>query len=262
MIAIQEHLDAAGEHSTDAAALGLVPPPDLAVQFGGGDFLRIGRNLLQRLVDWCGLLPSERVLDAGCGAGRAAVPLTGYLGSLGCYEGFDVYPLGVQWCRTHLTPIFPNFRFQVVDVYNALYNPAGTVHARDFRFPFQDASFDLALLNSVFTHMLPEDVLGYVGELARVLDRGGRAYVTWFLLDEQSLRIGPERTVGVRMAHRCGPCYLQNRADPEEAVGYARGFVLDLFRNAGLEVVDVRPGAWRGIKSGHYQDVTVVRVAN
>ncbi|SKA83097.1 Methyltransferase domain-containing protein [Paucidesulfovibrio gracilis DSM 16080] len=254
MIAMQEHL----ERSLDAVSLGLIPPQELAIQFGGGDFVRIGRNLLHRLVDWCGLLPSERILDVGCGAGRAAVPLTGYLSPHARYFGFDVYPFGVDWCRQNLTPAFPNFLFQTVHVNNALYNPAGSIPARDFVFPCEDRSADLVLLNSVFTHMLPEDMIAYMKQIARVLDHCGRAYVTWFLIDDESRRLDRETSVGVYLRHGVGPCRLQNRQDPEEAIGYDISFVHHVVRHAGLRLADVRRGSWRGIRSGHYQDVTIL----
>lgn len=240
-----------------AAELGLLPPADLAVCFGGGDYVAIGRRLLERLVERCGLLPDERVLDVGCGAGRAAVPLTGYLSAAGRYEGFDTYPFGVQWCREHLTPAFPNFRFRVADVYNALYNPFAAVRARDYRFPFPDGGFDLAILNSVFTHMLPEDMVGYCGQLARVLDAGGRVYATWFLLDDATralLRAGRGR---MRFGSRYGVCFLENPDDPEEAVGYERSFALRALERAGLRVREVLEGDWSGRSAAHYQDVIV-----
>ncbi|MGE4292037.1 MAG: class I SAM-dependent methyltransferase [Desulfovibrio sp.] len=249
------------EHGMDGAvSLGLLPPHDLAICFGGGDFVKIGQNLLRRLVDWCGLLPSERVLDVGCGAGRAAVPLTSYLSAHGRYEGFDTYPFGVNWCQENITPAFPHFRFQTVDVYNALYNPFGKVRARDFRFPYADDSFDLVLLNSVFTHMLPEDMVGYVSELARVLDQGGRAYLTWFLLDGETRRIMSEGRGVLRFRHRFGACCLENPGDPEEAVAYERSFAIKVLQAAGLRVREWHPGNWSGRRSENHQDVLVVEV--
>ena len=42
--------------------------------------------------------PGERVLDVGCGIGRMARPLAGYLTGDGSYDGFDVNREGIRWC--------------------------------------------------------------------------------------------------------------------------------------------------------------------
>lgn len=236
----------------------LLPPHELALCFGGGDFLKIGRGLVRRMRDWAGLTPESRVLDVGCGVGRAAVPLTAFLSPAGRYEGFDTYPFGIDWASANITPHFPNFRFRSVEVFNNLYNPAAPVRARDFVFPYEDASFDFVLLNSVFTHMLPEDVLGYLGQIARVLAPGGRVYCTWFLMNpdaREQLRQNPG--TAIRLEHGYGKFFVDNREDPEEAVGYEESFARGMLGSAGLDVRGVRPGSWCGRKAPNYQDVVV-----
>lgn len=238
----------------------LVPPGNLSICFGGGDFLGIGKRLVQRLIDWGGLLPSERVLDVGCGVGRAAVPLTDYLSEQGSYEGMDTYPFGIEWASENITPHFPNFRFRFVDVFNNLYNPGAPVRAADFVFPYSDASFDLVLLNSVFTHMLPEDVVGYLGQIDRVLDVGGRIYCTWFLMNDEArelLRANPDRPVSLQ--HGFGSFYVHNPEDPEEAVGYEERFAGSMLRRLGFTIETVSLGGWCGRSASHYQDIIVAR---
>ncbi|MGE4553633.1 MAG: class I SAM-dependent methyltransferase [Desulfovibrionaceae bacterium] len=241
----------------------LVPPEEVAICFGGGgDFLRLGLNMLRRMVDWADLRPTDRFLDVGCGAGRAAVPLTHWLDPQTPYLGFDVFALGLDWCRDHITPRHPNFRFERVDVLNRLYNPAGRILPRDFTFPCADAGVDLVLLNSVFTHMLPEDMVRYLHEIARVLAPGGRAYLTWFLLDEATearMRANPRE---VHFTKRFGPFWVQNVADMEEAVAYDRAFALGCLAQAGLTADEPRPGHWPGKAGGrgaggNFQDVIV-----
>ncbi|MEF2145703.1 MAG: methyltransferase domain-containing protein [Desulfovibrionaceae bacterium] len=246
----------------DTSAKGVpLPPEDLTLCFGGGDFQRIGRNLLNRMIEWGGLLPSERVLDVGCGCGRAAIPLTRYLSDLGRYEGFDIYPFGVDWCRENVTPRHSNFRFQTVDVFNALYSPFSKVRASEFVFPFEDRAFDFVLLNSVFTHMLPEDVVNYVRQIGRVLEQGGRAYLTYFLLNAETRALLAENRTGITMRHKFGACHLDNPEDPEEAVGYEDAFALNVLAASGLRVRRIYPGAWSGRKAPNFQDVVIVEKA-
>jgi len=65
--------------------------------------------------------------------------------------------------------------------------------ASDYRFPYDDASFDVVSAASVFTHMLPEAAERYF-RTARVLKRGGRAVFSCFLLDNDVA--GRERPLG------------------------------------------------------------------
>ena len=61
-------------------------------------------------------------LDVGSDIGRMARPMVGYLRPPGAYEGFDVVPEGVEWCRRRYEA-HPHFRFQIADVRNGLYRP-------------------------------------------------------------------------------------------------------------------------------------------
>jgi hypothetical protein len=86
----------------------LTPPPRLLT--GGPHYREIGEEFKAHMIGLGGLRRSDRVLDIGCGEGRMAVPLLDYLE--GDYEGFDFVPIGIVWCRRHITRRNPKFRFQ------------------------------------------------------------------------------------------------------------------------------------------------------
>ena len=242
----------------------LVPPARLMF-IGGGrrDFRALGDSWLRTLVRVGRIEPGERVLDVGCGVGRMAVALTGHLSAEGRYDGFDIVHDGIAWCQKAITSRYPNFRFQHADIYNKEYNPTGAVRAAEYVFPYADASFDFAFLTSVFTHMLPEDVVHYLRELHRVLRPGGRCAVTWFVLDDEARRridaglAGPLRS----FRHRLGDCWVVNRATPEAAVGYDEVKVRDLYRQAELTLRDpILYGSWSGpprSANPHGQDIVI-----
>jgi hypothetical protein len=71
----------------------VAPPHRLGGFIGEGDFAEIGRTFKEHFVEVGGLERSDRVLDIGCGTGRMAAPLVGWLD--GSYEGFDVSPVGI-----------------------------------------------------------------------------------------------------------------------------------------------------------------------
>ena len=164
---------------------GQLAPPKRLIFIGSGNFTEIGNLFKDEFVEHNILSPESNVLDVGCGIGRSAIPLTGYLKS-GRYEGFDIIKTGINWCNKHIASRFPNFRFTLVDLSNDLYKNSGGL-AQNFTFPYPDNSFDLVIVLSVFTHMVEEEVERYFSEISRVLKTGGHCYSTFFILNESSV---------------------------------------------------------------------------
>ena len=162
-------------------------PPRRRQFVGRGDFAATGEEFLAHFLELAGLAPADRVLEVGCGIGRMARPLARFLDpAQGSYEGFDVDREGIGWCRRAYARRHPNFRFQVADLYNRRYHPGGQHSASEYRFPYDDASFDLVIATSVFTHLLEQEADHYLAETARVLAPGGRLFATFFVLDDDS----------------------------------------------------------------------------
>lgn len=239
----------------------LVPPRRLAAAGGSRDeFRAIGEHWVKTFTGQGGLARSDRVLEVGCGVGRTAAVLTAYLDDLGSYEGMDVSPRGVEWCRRSITARFPGVRFHVSDVHNGKYNPAGRVHASEYRFPWRDGEFDFVFLTSVFTHMLPRDVDNYLGEIARVMRPGARCVITYFLLNDASraqLARG-EVQRGREFAHEVEGCLAVHRENPEIAVAYPEPVVRDLYERHRLRILRTYYGAWcHTPEARHSQDYIV-----
>ena len=222
-----------------------LPPPELNF-VGDGDFATIGEHFLTILTEHAGLRPHHRVLDVGCGIGRLAAPLTRYLDARGRYEGFDVVDVGIDWCRREVTPRFPHFRFQLADVYSGSYHPRGRYAACEYEFPYADGAFDVVVLTSVFTHMLPADVANYVAQVARVLKPGGTALATFFLRNAESERLTAAGRSRVTFHPRRG-YGTANPRQPEDAICYDEAHVLGLLGLWGLAPAGpVHYGAWCG----------------
>ncbi|MEP3888944.1 MAG: class I SAM-dependent methyltransferase [Hellea sp.] len=213
-------------------------PPKRKTFIGGGDFIAVGDAFFGTLKRH-GLTPDMDVLDVGCGQGRMARPMTEFL--TGRYEGFDIDKSGITWCQDEYKDA-PNFTFHHADVFNARYNKTGGVAAKDFRFPFDDNSFDRIFLTSVFTHMFKDDVENYLSEIARVLKPGGKCLATWFLLDEISRE---SQHPVMNFAHDVDEVSRTTvKSNPEAAIAFDLEFARELYTKSGLKIEDIEYGKW------------------
>lgn len=234
-------------------------PPRRLLWNGEKDYREEGKRYLGFFIDLAQLSPDEKVLDVGCGAGRMAVALTGYLSSQGSYEGFDIREDAIRWCRDEISSRFPNFRFLSADLHSRHYNPAGSGDASRYRFPYPDNSFDFVFLTSVFTHMTGQAMEHYLAETARVLRPEGRSFVTYFLLNQDSLRGIEANQSSFHFGFRSGPCRSISESDPESAIAYDETYIRTVYRETGLMIKEpVYCGCWcRKDKTWGQQDIII-----
>ncbi|OBK34787.1 hypothetical protein A5658_10995 [Mycobacterium sp. 1245111.1] len=199
------------------------------------------------------------MLDVGCGSGRTALPLSGYLNRQGRYAGFDIAKEAIAWCTENISKSFPNFDFIVADVQRKRYNPTGKYRPSDFRFPYPDGSFDVVLVVSEFTRMLPADVKHYMSEIVRVLKPGGRSLITFFLLNEESSALSEEGKGSITFEHEMHGARVADVENPEAAIAYPEAVVRALYEECGLEVREpLHYGTWCGRTNGMSgQDVVI-----
>ena len=234
-------------------------PPDDMNFVGAGDFRFVGNHLCELVKGNCGLNADDRILDVGCGIGRMAIPLTQYLSTEGRYEGIDIVESGIKWCQERVTPRYPNFRFTLADVYNKMYNASGRKKAEKYKFPYKDKSFDLVILTSVFTHMLGTPMENYLSQIARVLDIGGRCFITYYVRTEESAaRIARGQSAYNFVTYRDG-CWLHDPKNPEHAVCYDLDRIEDLYKRYGLEIQKRDFSGWSDGSAAGAQDYIVAR---
>ena len=143
---------------------GALPPPALLqnVQVTPfvNEFIRIGGRSARAIRESIGsrIAANARVLDFGCGCGRAALPLS--QSTRWELFGCDIDAPAVSWLASTIDP----GRFRV----NGARPPL----------PFDTASFDAVYAVSVFTHFSAEEHRAWAVELSRVLKRGGVAAIT------------------------------------------------------------------------------------
>lgn len=235
------------------------PPRRIRSDVGDGDFKAIGNEYLKIFIDICNLKPNEKVLDVGCGIGRIAVPLTRFLNKDGRYDGFDIVRSSIDWCRTNISPKYPNFRFRFADIFNKRYNPNGRLHAEKYKFPYEDESFDLVFLTSVFTHMLPQSVENYLSEISRVLRKDGRCLITYFLMNAESSKLIQENQSSINLKYSFGKYCTTDENISESLVCFNEQFIRKLYERCQLVIKEpVLYGSWcRRRNFLRYQDIII-----
>ncbi len=222
----------------------LIPPEEM-IFVGAGDFKKIGNDFLKYFIELGNLKPNARVLDIGCGIGRMAIPLTEYLDKTGSYEGFDIVSMGIDWCQKNISTRHPNFQFQLAEIVNQSYNQNGTVQASDYKFPYDNESFDFIYLTSVFTHMLPKDMENYFSEITRVLKKNGRCLITFFLLNEESHRFIAAKQTSQDFQYVFNGYRAVDKNNPESAVAYEEDIIRNLYKKHGFTIIEpIHYGAW------------------
>jgi SAM-dependent methyltransferase len=194
-------------------------------------FAKSAAVMNDRLKRLCNLTAESRLLDMGCGCGASALPLRGYFTS-GSFLGVDVDPRMIRWCDRHIAS--SKLQFAHYPYWNALYNPSGE---RFKPFPVDDASADVIVMKSVFTHMLPQDVAYYVSELGRVLAPGAKGLVTAFTYSDTRPRDD-------EFPYRRDDFKHAKPISPESKLALPQQWLVESFDKAGVDVaIDMRPGS-------------------
>lgn len=220
-------------------------PPKGLIFTGSGDFKKTGEHYLDVFKEYCGLTPDHHVLDVGSGIGRIAIPLSKYLNSNGSYEGFDIVKKGVDWCKKHISNLHPNFNFTYIDLKNDLYNLKTSQSAKDFVFPYENNSFDLVVLTSVFTHMMPKDVENYTKEIFRVLKPNGRCLVTYFILNSES-KSYMKNSSGLSFKYKYDNYSLIDKDVKEANIAFEEDYLIDVINQNSLSIEKSFYGFWSG----------------
>jgi SAM-dependent methyltransferase len=228
--------------------------PPKASTFTGGvkDFAATGQMLLDALCETAGMTPSGHLLDVGSGIGRLGIPSASFLNAEGSYEGIDIVPDGIAWCKANITSPHDNVHFTLADVFNKEYHPKGRMRASEYTFPFEDNTFDVAVLISVFTHMLPDEVDRYLSEISRVLKPGGRCFISYFLLNDEVESLMGGTHVQRRFKHNLGNYSVSSLKVPELAVGFQESYIRELYAKHDFEDDPaLYYGAWSG-RTAHW----------
>ena len=197
-----------------------------------------------------------------------ALDLTGsqslpeYLGESGKYVGGDIHKSSIKWCQRKISPKHSNCSFFHMDIKNRDYNPKGRYVAENYVFPFEDNSFDVILLKSVFTHMLPSAIENYLREISRLLSDRGRCLATFYLISCYNEEQDKLAEGNYKLHFRYGDENVRFISEdwPELAVGYEEEFIMNLFIKNGLVLNEpIKRGTWARRDGLSFQDMVILR---
>ena len=194
----------------------------------GDDDIYVNSALQQisELKQYSPLSQKTSVLDFGCGQGRLAIGLLLSCSDLGSYTGIDTDLDAINWCKRWIQKYHTNYSFTHVEAHNALYNPNAIQRPK---LPISENSFDVIFLNSVFSHMLSDDVSFYLNQLNQGLKPGGIIYLTAFIEED------------VPEVMENPPGYLNKESTlPLHRVRYNKKFFLELMAKSGYKIIEFK----------------------
>ncbi len=234
---------------------------------GGSDPRNAGAAIVETLTRLDLLRPDLRILDLGCGCGRAAVAVAETLGGRLEYLGLDIIPGLISFCRKEISSRYPSCSFATLGGANPHYDryiEAGERESGASANIGLDGRFDLVLAFSLFTHLRRRAALDSLRSIYRWTATGGSAVLSCFLLDPGSRRqIWRSQTpIFVAQRHR-----LKARAGihvlvggPSTAVAFDQALFTAMICDSGFDSVrSTHFGKWRCVEGLHYQDIVVLQ---
>lgn len=252
------------------ASASLLPhPPDEMIQaLGSASDANTshagGRKTVKYMLALTRLQPSSKVLEMGCGYGRNARWLSGFLQPEqgGSYSGFDVSVPAIEWSSKAFAGN-PHVSMKVAEAHNEFYHDhvwqrkqhKHVKEASSYVFPYEQASFDVVTSPGLFPHLKRADMENYVKEAYRTLKPGGTALFWYYLMDAsgQEALASAMRPQLITFAHpETKVVPLDDRRTtygvPEQPEGVAlfnATYVYALLKNVGFAHVSTHRGSWR-----------------
>jgi len=244
--------------------LSLYPPIHLRRHVGclGGGFNGPGYEFVVYLRLLAGLRNGQSVWDLACGCGLLELALAD-LGWEGRVVGTDIHRPCIRWAQRRLGAELKQHTFEHMDVFNAAYWPAGRLTTAQWLEQFSGRDFDVVIAKSLFTHVLPDELDVYLRGIAPRIKPGGRAMLTFFLLDDEQARASASGRARMQFQPYAqdARCAVRTQVAPTAAVAYSRAYVLEQLRVAGFntERCTIHSGAWSGRPDSlSFQDIVVI----
>lgn len=234
---------------------------------GGTDPETVGdasAGLIRQLLP---ITPDSKVLDFGCGIGRNLVALLKSQPVPVAMVGMDIMPPVIEFCETHIKPVFNFTNFELVAESNDHYDQFIGSQPRKTREEIlvdYENYFTDAYAFSVFTHIDKKDFQSVLEFVFSMLAPGGSFLFTCFSLTKHSRCMIDRRQAIFPFQDSAfvenGNVFLGNKPDRLAFIAFDNRLVEEMVWNAGLAITKIHYGCWMGGSLGSsLQDVFVAR---
>ena len=209
-----------------------------------------------------------QILDIGCGAGLVLNAINQFIGKNGSYTGIDVMKSEIDFCKKH----YPKkFKFFHIETKNNYYSPK---QGKNIAWKFFDNSFDVITAISVWTHLNEIDARFYINEVSRVLKINGKAFITFFSLDEDYENfLKKDLNLKSNFHNQTRLQYVYNKKAydsdnwfctswakvPERAIAVNYNALKEMFDKSNLKITKHYKGTWKEVPGVFFQDIFVLQ---
>jgi len=221
-------------------------PPRRKILVSYDEYLNEGEKYLTYFQELGDLQPDHSMLEAGCGTGRMALPLTHFLNKKGEYYGFDDAKGDINWCKKNISEKHPNFHFQYTGSENRTSGTSTIADATHLVFPYENAQFDFVFLSSVLTYLKPAEVENHINEIGRVMKPGAISLMTFFIVNCLSEDLMIKKPTQMHFPFNKGFYRLRSLEADKKQIAYDEEWILEKLQKAGLKMVSIQYGSWCG----------------
>ncbi len=211
----------------------------------------------------------NKILDIGCGTGLLAIASQNFIKENGKYTGLDVLKKDISFDKAHYDSKYYEF------IHFDLANPTYVKNQSDEKkpWPVPSHTYDLVTALSVWTHLKEDDAIYYFKEIKRVLKPGGKAVITFFVLDgayefslkEKSNKKGKYHNTPSNKWIFDEPAYESKDwfapkwvKYPEDAIAVTEKGLNLILKESGLKLREMLHGNWKEVPGLYFQDVLIL----
>ena len=121
---------------------------------------------------------------------------------------------------------YETFQFIHSDIYNFAYWPAGKYDAESWLLNFNKNNFDIIIVRSLFTHMLPDELDMYIKHISKSLNNAGKVVATFFLLNDTQKKM-KNNSIHFIKQNKTSVHSIMNKLAPTAAVAYEQDYILE-----------------------------------